>query len=221
MLAKKLALFWHTLYVWLDSDEGVHKDPPWAPRSWTWAPSVPKKQSARGRGHRRGTGPRAWGPQWTLMDPSSESSEPYMGPGGHGRYQTKHFHLPWIEEWSRQFGPLQWMTCDALKLLPRPITARNSNTFHNPWRQNATSFMKTNRNEPTQAYWSGMKILTVLVLLSWKFWNIQNAFDTNRFACKPSKWRTVLPVGVINILNFFKIFMSKVKGPVIISTGSR
>ena len=58
---------------------GVHGCPLWAPRSWTPAPPIhygPKALKAWG------TGPRAWGPQWTSIKqpPPPESSKVYMGP---------------------------------------------------------------------------------------------------------------------------------------------
>ena len=45
---------------------GVRRSPLWAPRSWTRAPGVLARLRRAARG---GTGPRAWGPQWTPMDP--------------------------------------------------------------------------------------------------------------------------------------------------------
>ena len=69
------------IYAWLDVGGGG--GPLWAPRSWTRAPPVPppSRASARGRRHRRGTGPRTWGPQRTPTDPPPppHSSQAYMG----------------------------------------------------------------------------------------------------------------------------------------------
>ena len=65
---------WPT-YVWTEcrwggGGGGVRWSPRWAPRSWTRAPPVPppSRSSARGRGHRRYAGPRAWCPPWTPTD---------------------------------------------------------------------------------------------------------------------------------------------------------